>query len=112
MDELERHWELVRQTKLKQNERRAKAGKPPMWPGLAKKAAKPAKSTSRAQKPPIPESGDNEDSALSFEEWKDAGWSVMKGEKFHHCDINGTPQFLRTQVRKINPAWAKYRPRK
>ena len=91
--------------KLKQNERRAKAGKPPMWPELAKPKKKRASLRSRAGKPPAPESGDEEDTAMSFDEWKACGWSVKKGERAHGFDLLGTPQFLRTQVRKTNPSW-------
>jgi hypothetical protein len=104
MDDLERHWKLVKQTKLKQNARRAKAGKPPMWPSLIRAEAKKEKA-SKAKKPPAPESGDEDDTALSFEEWKDSGWSVREGEKAKIFSIEGIPQFTRDQVRKINPAW-------
>lgn len=110
MDELEQLRQSVRNRKLKQNERRAKAGKPPMWPELVREAKKKAKA-SKAKKPPAPESGDEDDTALSFDEWKEAGWAVKKGEKCSTFDINGVPQFTRNQVRRINPAWASYRKR-
>lgn len=106
MDELEQLRQRVLERKRAQNARRAKAGKPPMWPGLDKpKKKRPA----AAGKLPAPESGDEEDTALSFEEWAGCGYSVKKGMKAHCFDINGVPQFLRGQVHRINPAWAKYR---
>ena len=94
--------------KRKQNERRAKAGKKPMWPGLDKPKKKRA---GRAGKLPVPESGDEEDTALSFDEWKACGYTVKKGQKFHCTDISGIPQFLRSQVHRINPAWTQFRKR-
>ncbi len=117
MDELEQHFELMRQRKLKQNERCRKAGKPLKWPRLQAEASKPVKAASRAGKGasaklPLPESGDVEDSAMSFDEWKSCGYAVKKGEKFHCQDILGVPQFLLTQVRKINPSWEKFRKRR
>jgi hypothetical protein len=95
--------------KLKQNARRAKAGKPPMWPGLEKPKKKRASLRSRAGKLPAPESGDEEDTALSFDEWKACGWAVKKGEKSQLQDIHGMPQFTRSQVRRYNPAWERFR---
>ena len=112
MDDLERHWELVRQGRLAQNERCRKAGKPLKWPKLASSPIKVPKTKSRAQVPPAPESGDEDDTALSFDEWKAAGWCVKKGEKTALFSIEGIPQFTRLQVRKNNPAWDKFRARK
>jgi hypothetical protein len=80
-----------------------------MWPGLDKPKKKRA--SRRAGKLPAPESGDEDDSALSFDEWKACGYTVKKGQKFHCTDINGVPQFLRAQVHRINPAWAQFRKR-
>lgn len=111
MDELEQLRHDILQRKLKQNERRAKAGRPPMWPALLKPKKVAKKRPARAGKPPPPESGDEEDTTLSFDEWKDAGYSVRKGQKFHCTDINGVPQFLRAQVQKTNSSWAKFRKR-
>lgn len=108
MDELEQLRHDILQRKRAQNARRAKAGKPPMWPGLDKPKKKPA---ARAGKLPAPESGNEDDSALSFDEWKEAGYTIKKGEKSQISDIQGIPQFTRLQVRKTNPAWEKYRKR-
>jgi hypothetical protein len=90
--------------KQAQNERREKAGKKPMHA-----LPKPAKGRSRAQIPPIPESGDIDDSQLTFQEWSDAGWSVRKGSKAVAFDCLGNALFDLTQVQKTNPAWAKWR---
>lgn len=110
-DELEDLRASILARKLAQNARRAKAGKKPMWPSLVPQ--KPKKAPSRKSSlPPAPESGDEADTALSFEEWKGCGWSVKKGEKMDRWDITGIPQFLRHQVRRINPAWEKFRQRK
>lgn len=59
----------------------------------------------------MPESGDEEDSCLSFQEWKDCGWSVMKGQKANSFDLTGIAQFTRNQVTKINEVqpWRSYR---
>lgn len=92
--------------KLRQNERRAKAGKPPMHKPKAVKRAPAARAGL-----PLPESGDIEDSAMSFDEWKSAGYTVKKGSKFHCTDILGVPQFILTQVQRTNPAWEKWRKR-
>lgn len=112
MDELEQHFELMRQRKLKQNERCLKAGKPLKWPKLQAEALKPVKAASRAGKLPLPESGDVEDSAMSFDEWKACGYAVKKGSKAHSFDPLGVAQFLMTDVHRINPSWDKFRKRK
>ena len=109
-DECDDLRQSVYQRKLAQNARRAKAGKPPMWPRLKPPGA-PLKRAARDGTLPAAESGDPEDTALSFDEWVNAGYSVRKGEKFHCHDINGVPQWLASQVRKTNPAWALYRKR-
>jgi hypothetical protein len=106
MDELEELRRSIRKRKEAQNARRAKAGKPPMHPELLK----PKKS--KAAVPPPAESGLEEDSALSFDEWKAQGWAVKKGAKASRFGMDGTPEFTRTQVRRDNPAWNKYRQRR
>ena len=110
MDELEQLRANLLARKVRQNERRAKAGKPPMHPELLRASKK--KRPVAAGKLPAPDSKNEEDTALSFDEWKEAGFGVKKGEKSGLTDINGVPQFLRAQVRRINPAWAQYRKRK
>ena len=99
----------IRARKEAQNTRRAKAGKAPMWPALLKPAAAPKKS--RAATPPPAESGDEDDTQLSFDEWKACGWVVKKGEKAAGFSIDGLPQFTRKQVKKINPGWEKWKKR-
>ncbi len=106
MDELEELRQSIRLRKEAQNARRAAAGKKPMHPELLK----PKKS--RAATPPPAESGLEEDTALTFDEWKLAGWSVKKGTKASRFGMDGCPQFTRTQVRKDNKAWNNYRKRK
>ncbi len=109
-DELQQLRDDVWARMVRQNERRAKAGKKPMHPELiGKDAARPGKKTST--KLPLPESGDIEDSAMSLAEWSSAGYSVMKGSKAHCFDMLGVPQFLMNQVRKTNPAWAAWKKR-
>ncbi len=108
-DPLQQLRDDVLERKRKQNARRAKAGKKPMHPGLDKPKKKRA--SRRAGKLPAPESGDEEDTALSFDEWKACGYTVKKGEKSQLQDIHGVPQFLRSQIHRINPAWEKYRQR-
>ena len=108
MEEWEQLREDIKARKLKQNARRIKAGKPLMHPELVQKPARPSK----ARKPPPPESGDEDDTMLSFDEWKECGWSVKKGEKCAGFDPLGIPQFTRNQVRRLNPAWEQYRKRK
>jgi hypothetical protein len=100
MDELEQIRADMLARKLKQNERRAKAGKKPMHPELVRKTAK--KTPSRASKPPPAPSGEEADTNLSFDEWKACGWSVKRGEKCSGFDAEGIPQFNRSQVRKTN----------
>ena len=41
---------------------------------------------------------DLEDTALSFQEWSDAGYKILKGSKSPHRDIMGVPQFTADQV--------------
>lgn len=101
-DDLEQLRIDIRNRKLKQNERRAKKGKPPMHPELLK----PKRTKRPSRSLPMPESGNIDDSAMSFEEWKAAGYIVIKGEKSGMTDIMGVPQFLMNQVRKINSAWS------
>lgn len=108
MDELEQLKAQILQRKLDQNARRIKKGLEPRHKIPVKKAAKKARK-SKASFPPVPEGMDIKDTALSFDEWKKSGWSVKKGEKSHCTDALGQPQFLATQVRKINPAWEKWR---
>lgn len=42
----------------------------------------------------------DEDSCCSFDEWKGAGYWVLKGSKSYFTDILGTPQFTKEQVKK------------
>ena len=104
MDECEKLRLDVLARKAKQNERREKKG-------LAPRHAlpKPVKGTSRAKTPPIPESGDIDDSQMTFGEWSSAGWSVKKGSKAVGFDCLGNALFDLTQVQRTNPAWAKWR---
>jgi len=111
MDELQKLRDDVLARKHRQNARRLKAGKPPMWPNLEPAPVKVVKAKFSSL-PPAPESGDEDDTAMSFGEWTSAGWSVKKGEKCSGFDILGVPQFLRSQVRRINPAWAAFRSRR
>lgn len=106
MDELEQHRAAIRARKEKQNERRAKAGKPPMHPELVK----PKKS--KAAVPPHADSGKDVDTEMTFEEWKAFGWAVKKGAKAVSFSMSGDAQFNRKQVRKINPQWAKWKSRR
>ena len=108
MNPLEQLRQQILERKIRQNARRAKAGKPPMHPELLKPKKPKA---SKATKPPPPESGDEDDTALSFDEWKDSGFSVRKGEKCQSFDVLGIPQFTRLQVQKTNPSWQKFRKR-
>lgn len=94
----------VQARKDAQNARRAKAGRPPMHKPKAVKRAPAARAGL-----PLPESGDVEDSAMSFEEWNACGYTVKKGQKFHCTDICGIPQFILSQVHKINPSWERWR---
>lgn len=43
-----------------------------------------------------------EDSAMSFQEWKDAGYVINKGAKSQIRDIDGIPQFTKNQVKKLS----------
>lgn len=109
MDELEELRQRIEQRKLKQNERRAKAGKPPMHKiRTVRKRGKGFHKTGL----PMPESGNIDDSAMSFDEWSAIGYAVKKGEKAHSFDPLAVAQFTLDQVRKINPAWANYRKKK
>lgn len=107
MDECEQLRLDILARKARQNERALKAGKP-----AKHKLPKPVKAPSRAKTPPIPESGDNDDSQLTFDEWSGCGWSVKKGSKAVGFDCLGNALFDRTQVQKFNPAWAQWRSRK
>lgn len=104
MDECEQLRLDILARKEAQNERREKAGKKPMHA-----LPKPAKGRSRAQIPPIPESGDIDDSQMTFGEWSSAGWSVKKGSKAVGFDPLGNALFDLTQVQKTNKAWANWR---
>jgi hypothetical protein len=106
MDDLDQFWASVRERKAKQNARAIKAGKKPKHPELLK----PKKS--KAAVPPPAESGLEEDTALSFDEWKAQGWAVKKGSKATRFGMDGSPEFTRSQVRKNNPSWDNYRKRK
>lgn len=108
MDELEQLKTQILARKIAQNERRIKKGLKPRHKIPVKKVARKA-SKGKSSLPPIPEGMDMEDTALSFDEWKGAGWSVKKGERSHCTDALGQPQFLANQVRRINPAWEAYR---
>ena len=119
MDELERHRQDILARKRKQNERRIKAGKPVLHKNLEaseKKArerlAKLSGTAPRLKNGlPMPESGDIDDSAMSFEEWKEFGYCVKKGEKAKQFSAAGEGLFTMLQVHKINPAWEKWRKR-
>ena len=107
MDECEELRLQILRRKEAQNGRAVKAGKKPKH-----KLLNEPKRPSRGVMPHPPESGDEDDTALSFDEWKAAGWCVKKGERSECTDVLGVPQFTRLQVRKNNPAWEKYRARK
>jgi len=110
-DELQRLKDDILARKLGENARRAKAGKKPMHPGLAKKTTGPSAKKSRSPSLPKPESGNMDDSAMSFEEWKSTGYTVKKGERSQISDVLGIPQFTMNQVHRINPAWAAWKKR-
>lgn len=40
----------------------------------------------------------DEDSCCSFDEWRQAGFVVVKGSKCHFYDVLGVPQFTKEQV--------------
>ncbi len=42
-----------------------------------------------------------EDTAMSFQEWSDAGYLIKKGSKSEIRDITGIPQFTIKQVIKL-----------
>jgi hypothetical protein len=42
----------------------------------------------------------DEDSCCSFDEWRQAGFVVVKGSKCHFHDVLGVPQFTKEQVVK------------
>ena len=42
----------------------------------------------------------DEDSCLSFDEWKACGYFIKKGARSHFTDIDGIPQFTKEQVEK------------
>lgn len=42
----------------------------------------------------------DEDSCCSFDEWKAAGYWIVKGSKSYFTDILGIPQFTKEQVTK------------
>jgi hypothetical protein len=50
-----------------------------------------------------------EDTAMSFQEWSDAGFLIMKGAKSEFRDAMGVPQFTRDQVR-FKPVGTSYVP--
>lgn len=42
-----------------------------------------------------------EDTAMSFQEWSDSGYKIIKGSKSQFRDILGVPQFTIDQVQKL-----------
>lgn len=106
MDEVDQFWANIRARKEKQNARAIKAGKKPKHPELLK----PKKS--KAAVPPPAESGCEEDTCLSFDEWKAQGWCVKKGAKATRFGMSGEAEFNRFNVRKNNPQWSKWRTKK
>jgi hypothetical protein len=42
----------------------------------------------------------SEETAMSFQEWSDCGYTVVKGEKSEIRDALGIPQFTKEQVTK------------
>ena len=42
----------------------------------------------------------NEDTCCSYDEWRQAGYFVVRGSKSHFKDVQGVPQFTQEQVRK------------
>lgn len=111
MDELEELKAQILARKIKQNERRIKKGLKPKHKIPKKKVAKKLPKKKWPWSPPPPDSGELEDTAMSFQEWKDAGFWIKKGSKSTLTDALGEPQFTADQVRKSNPSWAKYRKR-
>ena len=49
----------------------------------------------------------DEDSCMSFDEWKSCGYFVKKGSKSQFTDVLGIPQFTKEQVEK-----SKWQPRR
>ena len=104
-DDLQKLRDDYRTRLIKQNDRRVAKGKKPK----NKIAKLPAESKPKAAKLPKPESGNIDDSAMSFDEWSNIGYHVKKGERSELSDALGIPQFTMNQVRKINPAWQSWR---
>lgn len=104
-DELQNLRNDYRARLIKQNDRRIAKGQKPK--NKIAKLPKPTKPPSKGL--PKPESGNIDDSAMSFEEWSEFGYHVKKGEKSEISDALGVPQFTMNQVRKINPAWQSWR---
>jgi hypothetical protein len=52
-------------------------------------------------KPPPAPSGDEDDAIASYQDWKNCGWIVMRGQKAHSFDLTGIAQFSRHQVTKL-----------
>jgi hypothetical protein len=46
----------------------------------------------------------SEETAMSFQEWSDCGYTVIKGEKSEIRDALGVPQFTKEQVTKKKPS--------
>lgn len=44
----------------------------------------------------------DEDSCCSFDEWRRAGFIVVKGSKSYFHDVLGVPQFTKEQVVKVH----------
>lgn len=51
----------------------------------------------------------DEDSCCSFDEWRQAGFVVVKGSKCHFYDVLGTPQFTKEQVVKRSDCYPSVR---
>lgn len=49
-----------------------------------------------------------EDTAMSFDEWGEAGYRIEKGAKSRIRGINGVPQFTEDQVYKPKRYWSTY----
>ena len=52
---------------------------------------------------PLPADKYDQDTLMSFEEWKTCGRFVLKGSKMRCRDAVGVPQFSEDQVSEENP---------
>ena len=51
----------------------------------------------------------SEETAMSFQEWSDCGYRIVKGEKSEIRDVMGVPQFTKEQVIKKKAYGRRYR---